>query len=101
MKKIVIEKLANGETVRHKGYGNSMLPIIKSGQVQILEPCKWEDTKVGDAVYCTVRSSTYTHLVKQKNDQKGCLIGNNHGRINGWTKKVYGRLVRVVKDGEE
>ena len=92
-----IEKLMNGETIISKEPGNSMTPIIKSRQPVRLEPIKnWEDCEVDDIVYCSVRGNVFTHIVKGKNDKKGLLIGNNHGHINGWTKKVFGRLIEVL-----
>ncbi len=74
-----------------------MTPKIKSGQEFVLEPCTWEQAKVGDMVYCKVKGSYFTHIVFGKNDDKGCLIGNNHGYMNGWTKRVYGRVIEVIK----
>jgi len=96
MNRIVIEKLQNGETVVHRGKGNSMTPRIKSGQPVKLEPCTWEQTQVGDAVFCKVRGMIFTHLVTAKNEKKGCQISNNHGHVNGWTKQVYGRVIEVL-----
>jgi hypothetical protein len=63
MKKIVIEKLKNGEDVIHRGKGNSMTPLIKSGQRVLLTPCTWEEAEIGDAVFCKVRGMITTHLV--------------------------------------
>jgi hypothetical protein len=91
-----IEKLANGETFVTKERGNSMVPLIKSNQKHKLAPAKWEDVEVGDIVYCKVKGKFYTHLVKAKNDAKGCQIGNNKGHINGWTKQVYGKVIEVL-----
>ena len=73
-----------------------MTPRIKSGQPVELEPCTWEAAKVGDAVFCKVRGMITTHLVTAKNEQKGCQISNNHGHVNGWTKQVYGKVIRVL-----
>ena len=91
-----IDKLLAGETIISKEPGNSMTPILKSKQPVRIEPCTWEDVEVGDIVYCTVRGNTYTHLVKGKNDKRGVCIGNNHGHINGWTKKVYGKVIEIL-----
>lgn len=91
-----VEKLQNGETFITSEKGNSMLPIIKSGQDFKLAPIKWEDCNEGDIVYCKVRKNYYTHLVKGKNTEKGLLIGNNKGDINGWTKKVYRKVIEVL-----
>lgn len=94
-----LESLLAGLNVTTSEKGNSMLPLIKSGQKHVLAPVKkWEDCEVGDIVYCKVHGRFYTHLVKAKNTQQGLQIGNNRGHINGWTKAVYGKVIEVIKD---
>ena len=90
------EKLLNGETIISKEPGNSMLPIIKSRQPVKLAPATWEQVEIEDIVYCKVSGNYYTHLVKAKNPNKGCLIGNNRGGINGWTKKIFGKVIEIL-----
>lgn len=75
--------------------GNSMIPHIKSGQKHKLVVCTWEECKEKDIVYCKVKGNFYTHMVWAKNDQKGLQIGNAKGRMNGWTRSVYGKVVEV------
>jgi hypothetical protein len=96
MRNYKVEKLQAGETIVSSEKGNSMLPLIKSGQDHRIQPAKWEDVVVGDIVYCKVSGRHYTHLVKAKDPVKGCQIGNNHGHINGWTKQVYGKVIEVL-----
>lgn len=96
MRNYKLEKLQNGESFVTSEKGNSMLPLIKSGQPHLLAPVLWEDCEEKDIVYCKVKGNFYTHLVKAKNNVKGLLIGNNKGGINGWTKQVYGRVVEVL-----
>jgi hypothetical protein len=96
MRNYKLEKLQNGESFITSEKGNSMTPILKSGQDHKLVPATWEDVDVDDIVYCKVKGHFYTHLVKAKNDEKGCLIGNNKGGINGWTKQVYGKVVKPI-----
>jgi hypothetical protein len=91
-----LERLQNGETFVTSEKGNSMLPLIKSGQEHKLTSATIEDVKIGDIVYCKVRGNFYTHLVKAKDEVKGCLIGNNRGHINGWTKQIYGKVIEVL-----
>lgn len=91
-----LERLQNGETFTTNEAGNSMVPLIRSKQNHILEPTTWEDVAVDDIVYCKVRGNFYTHLVKAKNEKKGCQIGNNKGGINGWTKQVYGKVIEIL-----
>lgn len=90
------EKLLNGETIISKEGGNSMLPLIRSKQPVRIEPIEWQKCKIDDIVFCKVKGNYYTHLVKGKNDKRGLLIGNNKGRINGWTKNVYGKVVEIL-----
>jgi len=94
-----VKKLQDGETIISREPGNSMTPKLKSRQPVKLEPCGWEDVEVGDIVFCKVRGNHYTHLVKGTNEKKGCLIGNNHGHDNGWTKNVYGKVVEILPMG--
>jgi hypothetical protein len=96
MVKWKVDKLLAGETIVSKEPGNSMTPILKSRQAVKIVPATWQEVKVGDIVYCRVRGNCYTHLVKAKNEKRGCQIGNNHGHINGWTKNIYGKVVEIL-----
>lgn len=95
MKNYKLERLQNGESFKTSERGNSMVPLIKSGQEHMLEPVDIKDVEVGDIVYCKVKGNFYTHLVKAIDPKKGCQIGNNKGNINGWTKQVYGKVTEV------
>ena len=91
-----IERLKqNGEIVTSEK-GNSMVPLIKSGQKHKLKYCEWEQCKVDDIVFCKVHGNYYTHKVYAKDSKKGLQIGNNKGYINGWTKNVYGVVIEVI-----
>jgi phage repressor protein C with HTH and peptisase S24 domain len=91
-----IEKLLNGETIISKESGNSMIPLIQSKQPVMIEPTNWNNVNIGDIVYCKVKGKFYTHLVKAIDNNKGCLIENNKGRINGWTKNIYGKVIKIL-----
>ena len=95
MKNYKLERLQNGESFITNEKGNSMVPLIKSGQNHKLQPTQWEKCKINDIVYCKVKGSFYTHLVKAKDDNKGLLIGNNRGKVNGWTKQVFGKVIEI------
>lgn len=96
------ERLAAGETFVTSEKGNSMTPLIMSGQKHVLEPVSGIDSiKVGDIVYCKVHGRFFTHLVKTIDPVKGAQIGNNHGHINGWTKNIYGKVIKVLKSDEK
>lgn len=90
-----VEKLQKGETFITSERGNSMVPLLRSRQDHKLAPVKLEDVKVGDVVFCKVSGNYYTHLVKAKDPKRGVQIGNNKGRINGWTTRVYGKVIQI------
>ena len=96
MRNYKLEKLQNRETFITSEKGNSMIPLIKSGQHHKLAPATWQEVEVGDIAYCKVAGRFYTHLVKAKNEQRGVQIGNNKGGINGWTKQVYGKVIEIL-----
>lgn len=91
-----VERLLKGETFITSEKGNSMVPLINSGQDHRLGPVKLEDVKVGDIVYAKVHGRFFTHLVKAIDPNKGLQIANNRGFINGWTKQVFGKVLEVL-----
>jgi len=91
-----IAKLIEGETVTFRPRGTSMSGIIESGEQVTVRPVSLEDEiKKGDVVLCKVKGDHYLHLVKGVRSDS-YLIGNNKGRINGWTarSRIYGKLER-------
>lgn len=92
-----IERLQTGEQAVFRPHGNSMTGRIESGQLCTVAPLtKHTELQIGDVVLCKVGGKQYLHLIKDVNGNK-YLIGNNHGRINGWTDRrhIYGRLISV------
>ena len=92
-----VEKLQKGETFITSERGNSMVPLIKSGQDHILAPYTAEECEIGDIVYCKVKGRYYTHKVLAVKENGQVQIGNNKGGINGWTTTVYGKVIEVLK----
>ncbi|WP_343233266.1 hypothetical protein [Miltoncostaea oceani] len=74
-----------------------MTPRIRSGQEVELAPVSDPSTlRTGEIVLVRVGGSTYLHLIRAL-ERDRVQIGNNHGRVNGWTSRasVYGRVVRI------
>jgi len=94
-----IESLQQGQAVKLRPHGNSMVPIIKSGQLVTLEPAPApDDFRIGDVVLARVQGAVRLHKITAIDRAQGRVqISNNHGRVNGWTGygKVYGILVKV------
>lgn len=97
-----VEKLEKGETIISREPGNSMTPILQSREPVILEPVTdWAGFKKGDIAYVKIHGNYYTHLVHGVDVEKGLLIGNNHGHVQGWTKKVYAKAHVIPKDKQK
>lgn len=92
-----IEKLKEGETVEFRPRGKSMSGLIESGQLCTVEPVDPGKIEAGDIVLCKVHGSEYLHIVKAIQGKR-YLIGNNHGRLNGWigTNGIFGKLKEVT-----
>jgi hypothetical protein len=78
-----------------KCFGNSMLPILANPSITYFIP--QDDYEIGDIVFCKVRGRWIdSHLITQKDAKKGWMISNNHGHQNGWTKRIFGRVIKSV-----
>lgn len=87
-----VEPLRRGETVEVRGVGNSMTPLLTSGQTITMEPVTSDtELKKGDVVLAKVNGRHYMHKIT---GLRGDLvqISNNHGHVNGWTSRsnVFG-----------
>ena len=90
----IASQLQAGEVVKTRLSGNSMTPIIQSRQLVTIEPCTIDDVQTGDVVFCKVKGKYFLHLITAKRDGQ-VQISNNHGHVNGWTTKIFGKLVKV------
>lgn len=91
-----IEALLRGETVQFRPRGHSMSGKIESGQLVTVVPLADRIPSVDDIVLCKVNGTQYLHLVKAVSGER-FQIGNNRGRINGWTslRNIFGICTRI------
>lgn len=96
---ISAEHLKNGETCIIVGFGQSMTPILKSGQPVKVIPITTE-TKLNknDIVFCKVAGHFYLHKISAIKNNKTYQISNNHGHVNGWISKsqIYGKVAEIL-----
>ena len=81
-----------------------MEPRIHSGAIIYFR--KQDEYEEGDAVFCIVENRWWidAHIVYKKDPERGYLIGDNHGNIDGWAAKedVFGRaIVAEYPDGTQ
>lgn len=80
-------------------FGDSMLPIIKSGSKITFEVK--DDYKVGDIVFCVVGGYWIdAHIITKKDPKRGFMIANYDGWENGWTRTIFGKAVTVEYNGQ-
>jgi hypothetical protein len=92
-----IDRIKAGETVQFRPRGNSMIGLIKSGQLCTVAPVDVATLKPGDIVLCKVAGNEYLHLVKATDGAKRFQIGNNRGFINGWASAnaIFGICIKI------
>lgn len=92
-----IEDLTAGKTVQCRPKGNSMAPLIHSGDLVEIAPLVC-DPAVGDIVLCKVKGNQYLHLVSAKKGEQ-YQISNRKGFVNGWCSRqsIYGLVTKVSK----
>jgi hypothetical protein len=85
------EELENTGKSKMTVFGQSMMPIIKSGSTLTFQ--KFDEYEIGDIVFCKVRGRFIdAHKIVSKG-VKGFQIANNHGFINGWTHTIFGKVI--------
>lgn len=97
--KISADKLREGETIIIVGVGQSMTPILKSGQPVIVAPVTAETVlKKNSVVFCKVGGNYYLHKITAVKNGNTFQISNNHGHSNGWCSKncIYGIMIKKL-----
>lgn len=96
---ITAEHLKQGEECIVIGYGQSMTPILKSGQAVKVTPIT-NDTELNknDIVFCKVSGHFYLHKISAIKNEKTYQISNNHGHINGWISRnqIFGKVIEIL-----
>ncbi len=90
-----IKRLQAGETITFRPRGRSMEPRIHDNQEITMEPCA--EPSVGDAVLCRVAGKVTLHQVIAASGLKW-QIANMRGRVDGWTRTIYGRVIEEMDD---
>ena len=97
--KISADKLRAGETIIIVGVGESMTPILRSGQPVIVAPVTAETVlKKNDVVFCKVGGNYYLHKVTAIRNGKTFQISNNHGHSNSWCSRncIFGIMIKKI-----
>ena len=96
---ITAEHLKNGEICKVVGFGQSMSPILKSGQPVICIPViKETKLKKNDIVLCKVKGKYYLHKISVIKNGVSYQISNNNGHVNGTIGRnnIYGVVVEIL-----
>jgi len=89
-----VAALEGGQDHTMKVFGHSMMPIIKSGSALTFR--KTDDYQVGDVVLSKVKGRWIdAHQITKIDSEGRYLISNNKGWDNGWTRKIFGRVIAI------
>ena len=102
---LVKDALLKGKTVAFCSSGNSLNPLVFSGDrctyAPVTEP---KELRLHDIVFCQVQPGDrfYAHVIKQIVERKGRLrftISNLEGSVNGHCEMehIYGKLIHVMR----
>ncbi len=86
-----VREMNSKGSITVKCSGNSMTPRIK-GKEPITIVKEYGKLKKGDIVLCKVNGSFFVHLITAIRG-KQYQISNNHGHVNGWTNKIFGKVI--------
>jgi len=94
--KQALAELLNGRQVKIRPIGGSMRGRIESGQRVTLIPIGHQEVGIDDIVFIKWKNNYLLHIVKDKTES-ALLIGNNLGKINGWTPRntVIGKVIAI------
>lgn len=91
-----LETIGKGQM---KCFGNSMLPILPNASLCFY--VKQDSYEIGDIVFCKVNGKWIdAHKITKKAQDGSYLISNNHGFDNGWTKKIYGKVIKSIDNNK-
>jgi len=93
-----ISDLQSGKEVSFRPKGNSMVPIIFSGEQVTISP-RIDNLQKGDIVFCRLRGNFLIHKILTMKNTDMFQIGNNRGHINGWInrKAIFGKIIFDTK----
>ena len=102
------EQLSEGNTVRLRVQGNSMLPFIHSGDVVVIEPYLQEDLPLYTAVFYQWKGQFMTHRlisksVKDNDHEMWSMLGDgNISQVETLEKsEILGVLTLLCHEGKE
>lgn len=90
----LIDDLSKNGIGKMKCFGSSMTPILETGGLMTFQ--KQDSYEVGDIVFSKVKGRYIDcHKITKKDSEGRFMISNNHGFDNGWTKTIFGRLIKA------
>jgi hypothetical protein len=95
---IAVRLVRLGRPARAWVFGDSMTPVIESGQRVKIEPLRGRDIELGDVVAVMVNGETMLHLVSEIDVDRGRVkIAGTSGPPNGWTRRacVFGICTEI------
>lgn len=96
---VAMDCLTKGQTIVRYEFGDSMTPILTSGQFCKLIPIsEVDEIKQGDCVFAVVNGSIGTHMVWMVSENeagKFYCIATTQGTVIGWTDEILAKSIGI------
>jgi signal peptidase I len=102
------EIMHKGKSLRFLAQGTSMHPLVRNGDILMVDPVKSGKIRVGDVVLCTpaVGSVVVHRVIRTKKTRKATrylVQGDQASQPDGWIsqEQVTARLSAIERDGRQ
>lgn len=90
----LLQNLEQSGEGKMKCFGSSMTPVLSNPSLCTYR--KQDSYEIGDIVFCKVKGRWIdAHKITKKTPDGQYLISNNHGHDNGWTRKIFGKVIQA------
>lgn len=103
---LCVDLLNRGKSVRFMAHGSSMKPMVRDGDILLVEPALINSARLGMVVLCLASPGRVVvhRIIKIKRDQKAfkyLIQGDNVEKPDGWftAKEIIGNIKSIQRDG--
>ncbi|MBW6465114.1 MAG: S24/S26 family peptidase [Brevefilum sp.] len=100
------EVLRSGWSIRFRAHGKSMTPLLRDGDLLLVQPVEHGSLRPGEIVLCSLSPShVVVHRIirhaRQSDGDRFLVQGDQASTPDGWfnSDQIFGRLVEIERDG--
>jgi signal peptidase I len=100
------EVLRSGWSIRFRAHGNSMTPLLRDGDILLVQPAERGPLRPGEIVLCSLNPNhVVVHRIiryaRHNNSDRFLVQGDQASTPDGWfsSDQIFGRLVEIEREG--